>query len=101
VRTAGIAHGAANAVLLAHTIPALAWRFPAEHAALAAAMGGEPADIAGRICAFTGATTLRELGVDEATLVAAADAAAERPDLNHTPPRAGRAELLALYEHAL
>jgi alcohol dehydrogenase class IV len=101
VRAAGIAHGAANAVMLTHSINALAWRFPAEHAALTAAMGGEPADIAARICALTGATTLHELGVDEATLATAADAAAQRPDLDHTPPRAGRAELLALYEHAL
>ena len=87
--------------MLQHTIPALAWRFPDEHAALTAAIGGDPAEAAARICALTGATTLRELGVDDGVLAAAADIAAERPDLDHTPPRAGRAELLALYERAL
>jgi alcohol dehydrogenase class IV len=101
VRTAGVGHGPANAILLPHSIGALAWRFPAEHEALAAAMGGDPAQIAARICALTGATTLGALGVDAATLARAADVAAERADLAATPPPAGRAELLALYEHAL
>jgi alcohol dehydrogenase class IV len=101
VRTGAIGHGPANAILLPHTIPALAWRFPREHEALAQAMGGEPAEIAARICALTGATALREAGVDHDLLAKAADAAAQRPDLAHTGPPADRAELLALYERAL
>jgi alcohol dehydrogenase class IV len=100
VRTAGIAHGTANAILLAHTITALAQRFPADHEALAAAMGGDPAAIATRICSLTGATSLREAGVEEAALSAAAGTAAERPDLANTPPRAGRTEIQAIYERA-
>ena len=65
------------------------------------ALGGDPSEVAGRLCARTGATTLQQLGVTEETLQRCADAAAERPELDHTPPRAERSELLALYEHAL
>ena len=101
VRTAGISHGAANAILLPHTIGALARRFPDAHAALAAAMGGDPAKVAARICGLTGTTTLGALGVDANALDRAADVAARRPDLANTPPPADRAELLALYEAAL
>jgi hypothetical protein len=39
--------------------------------------------------------------VDAAALDACADAAAERPELDLTPPRADRAELRALYGDAL
>ena len=100
VRAAGIPHGTGNAILLPHTIGALARRFPDAHEALSLAMGGDPAGIAARICALTGATTLRDAGVDRAVLPRAADTAAERPDLAATPPAASRAELLAIYEHA-
>lgn len=101
VRTAGVGHGPANAVLLPHTLGALAWRFPREHEALAEALGEDPADAAARLRALTGATRLAELGVDGAALPECAEAASRRPELDQTPPRAGRAELLALYEHAL
>ena len=93
-------HGQANAILLPHTIGALAWRFPAPLEELAAALGEDPAGAAARICARTGVTRLGELGADEAALDAAADAAARRAQLDNTPPRAGRAELRALYEAA-
>ena len=101
VRVGGVAHGAANAVLLPHTLGALAWRFPDALARLGEALGGEPSEVAARLCARTGATTLHQLGVTEETLQRCADAAAERPELDHTPPRAERSELLAIYEHAL
>ncbi|HVL94339.1 MAG TPA: iron-containing alcohol dehydrogenase [Solirubrobacteraceae bacterium] len=102
VRLTGIPHGSANAIMLPHSIGALAWRFPRQHEALTRALGGgEPADVAARLCAMTGATSLRELGVDADALARCADVAAARDDLDQTPPRAGRAELLALYEHAL
>jgi alcohol dehydrogenase class IV len=101
VRVAGIGHGPANAVMLPHSLGALAWRFPRQHAALAEALGGEPVEAAARLCARTGATTLAELGVREERLPACADAAAARDELAQTPPRADRAELLALYERAL
>jgi alcohol dehydrogenase class IV len=94
-------HGPANAVLLPHTTGALAWRFPAEHAALAEALGEDPATVAARLCVRTGATRLRDLGVDAAAIDVCADSAAERRELDHTPPRADRAELCALYLAAL
>jgi alcohol dehydrogenase class IV len=101
-RTAGIPHGAANAILLPHTIGALAWRFGPQHEVLTDAVGGEdPAEVAARICALTGRTSLHELGVDSDTLARCADIAAVRDDLEQTPPRAGRAELMAIYESAL
>jgi alcohol dehydrogenase class IV len=100
VREAGIGHGPANAVILPHTLGALAWRFPEPHERLAAALGDDPAAVAARICEVTGATRLAELGVAADTLPHCADVAAARDELEHTPPRAGRAEILALYEHA-
>jgi alcohol dehydrogenase class IV len=100
VRTAGIGHGQANAIMLPHTLAALAWRFPAVYDALGEAMGGDPAEGAARLCELTGVTRLRELGVGPEALDECADLAAERADLDLTPPRADRAELRALYEHA-
>lgn len=100
VRHGVAAHGPANAVLLAHTTGALAWRCEAQHAALTEALGEDPAGAAARLSERTGATRLRDLGADAATLEACADAAAERPQLDHTPPRADRAELRALYHAA-
>jgi alcohol dehydrogenase class IV len=100
VRGAGIGHGAANAVMLPHTLGALAWRFPRELEALDAALGSEAADVAARVAAMAGATRLGELGVDAGVLPACADEAAARSELDNTPPRADRAEILALYEHA-
>ena len=93
-------HGAANAIMLPRTIPALARRAPEEIAALATALGEEPARAAARVCGLTGATRLRELGVRREDLDACADTAAVRPQLDDTPPRAGRDELRALYETA-
>lgn len=89
VRLAGIPHGAANAIMLQHTVGALQRR------------GGE-GDVAliRRICKLTGATRLSELGVDSATLDECADAAAQRDELALTPPRATRDELRALYDAA-
>jgi alcohol dehydrogenase class IV len=100
VREAGIGHGPANAVLLPHTLGALEWRFPQQHAELTTALGEDPATIAGRICGLTGATRLADLGVAAETLPHCADVAAARDELENTPPRASRAEILALYEHA-
>jgi alcohol dehydrogenase class IV len=101
VRLGGIGHGPANAIMLPHSLGALAWRFPAWIERLGETMGGDPAEFAQGLCARTGATRLGELGVDAAALDACADAAAERPELGLTPPRADRAELRALYGDAL
>ncbi len=100
VRLAGASHGGANAVLLCHTIGALAWRFPQHIGALGAAVGGDPTDVAARMCELTGTTRLRDLGVEREALGACAEAASERPELDLTPPRADRAELMAIYEGA-
>jgi alcohol dehydrogenase class IV len=101
VRLGLAGHGPANAVLLAHTTGALAWRFPAQHEALAEALGDDPATVAARLRERTGATSLRDLGIDEAALDRCADVAAERRELDHTPPRADRAELWSIYHAAL
>ena len=100
VRLAGAGHGPANAVMLCHTIGALAWRFPERLEALGVALEGDPADVAARLCRLVGATRLRDIGVQREALAECAEAAAERPELDLTPPRADRAELLALYEGA-
>jgi alcohol dehydrogenase class IV len=47
-----------------------------------------------------GADGIRRLGVPEDRLDACADAAASRAELDHTPPRADRDELRALYAEA-
>jgi alcohol dehydrogenase class IV len=93
-------HGHANAIMLPHTAAALARRFPDRDAALADALGEAPAAAAARLCARTGATRLRELGVTAADLEACVETAAQRPQLDATPPRPDRAELRALYDAA-
>ena len=100
VREAGVGHGPANAVMLPHTLGALAWRGPASAERLTAALDEDPAVVAARICSLTGASRLAELGVDAGVLPRCADAAAARRELDNTPPPADRAEILALYEHA-
>ena len=100
VRLAGASHGQANAVLLCHTIGALAWRFPQRIEALGIALEDDPSDVAARMCRLAGATRLRDIGVEREALAECAAAAAERPELDLTAPRADRAELLALYEGA-
>jgi alcohol dehydrogenase class IV len=101
VRVAGAGHGPANAVMLPHTLGALAWRLPRMAEALEAAIGEDPVALATRIRARAGATGLIAIGVDPADLPACADAAVARPDLANTPPPADRAEILLLYESAL
>jgi alcohol dehydrogenase class IV len=100
VRTAGARHGAANAVLLPHTIAALAWRRPAAHDALAAALGEEPATAAARLAERAGAARLDDVGIDPALLPRCAEAAAARDELDNTPPRAEAPEILSIYEQA-
>ena len=100
VRVAGAGHGPANAVMLPHTIPALARRDPDALGRLGEAMGGDPAELAAQLTARTGATRLRDLGIERDALGACADAAAGRAELAMTPPAADRDELLALYDAA-
>ena len=101
VRLGGAGHGQANAVLLCHTIGALAWRFPERHRRPRRRARGATPRTSRRACAGSWAPTrLRDLGISHDVLAECADAAAERPELDLTPPRADRAELLALYEGA-
>jgi alcohol dehydrogenase class IV len=94
VRFAGVGHGPANAIMLPHSLRALERRFPAELERLSADA------LATRLCALTGATRLRDVGVSEAVLKQCAEEAASRPELHLTPPPADRDELLALYRAA-
>jgi alcohol dehydrogenase class IV len=93
VRAGGIWHGHANAALLPHTLAALARRAGEQ-------MLPGVEDLARDLARRAGAQRLRDLGVDAGVLPAAAEAAAGRDDLDRTPPRAGRDELLAIYEAA-
>ena len=100
VREGRASHGQANALLLPHTAAALARRFPAQDAAMTAALGAPAAEVAARLVPRTGATRLRDLGVTHAQLDACAALAAERPQLDATPPRPDADELRALYAAA-
>lgn len=96
----GRGHGPVNAVVLPHALGALARRFPVEHEELTLAVGGDPVEVAGSIAALAGATRLRDVGLAETDLEAVTGAAAARPDLDQTPPAAGRDEIAALYRAA-
>ncbi len=93
VRLAGIGHGAANTAMLPASIDALRRRFgdrvPERAGALARVIGRA-----------AGGQTLDGLGVTAQQLDACADAAAQRAELDLTPPRADRDELRSLYEAA-
>ena len=92
VRLGGVGHGQANSALLPHTMRALERRGNR----LVAEVG-----LAERLAAQAGTTHLAALGVDDAVLDRCADAAAQRPELAHTPPPADRDELRAIYAAAL
>jgi alcohol dehydrogenase class IV len=101
VRFAGLGHGQANAVMLPHTIPALARRSPDQIAALAGALGEDPAGFAARLAGLAGASTLGQAGVEASTLDALAEQAASRSELQMTPPAADRTELMEILRAAL
>jgi alcohol dehydrogenase class IV len=91
-RFAGVGHGQANAVMLAHTLAALARR--------GAPDAGDLVALAADLARRAEAVRLRDLGVDEGLLDRCADVAAGRAELDQTPPRADRDELRALYAAA-
>jgi len=92
VRVGGVGHGQANSGLLPHTMRALASRGFELVADVA---------LAERLAELAGTTHLAAFGVDDATLDACADAAAQRPELANTPPAADREELRSIYAAAL
>jgi alcohol dehydrogenase class IV len=100
VRHTAIGHGPANAVMLPHTLPALARRRPAEVEAMDRAAGEDLRSLAERLGARAGPTRLRDHGVLAEQLAPCAEAALERGELQLIPPPPDRDELLALYEAA-
>lgn len=93
-------HGGANAIMLPHTLGALARRFPAELDELGEALGADPAAFAAGLAALTGSPRLRDRGVTREQLDQCADEAAARPELQMTPPPADRGEIRALLDSA-
>ena len=92
VRTAGVGHGPANAVLLPHTATALA-----EHSDH---VPPDAIELARLLARRTGTERLRDLGIDRDRLAACADRAKDRAELDLTPPRADRDRILRIYEAA-
>jgi alcohol dehydrogenase class IV len=100
VRFADLSHGAANAVMLPHSLQVLHEHFPDELDALGRALGADPVDVAQWLAELTATTTLSGAGVSEAQLDRCAEEAAGRPELHLTPPPLERDQLRALYERA-
>jgi len=100
VRFGGLGHGQANAVLLPHTITALARRTPDWIGQLGVALDQDPAGFASQLAALAGTERLSEAGVEESALPGLAEQAATRPELHMTPPAADRQELLELLQAA-
>jgi alcohol dehydrogenase len=101
VRFAGIGHGAANAIMLPHTLRALRERPLGDFLdSLAAALRTPPEVLAERFRDLGGARSLREAGVAEEDLDRCAREASARPELALTPPAADEAELRKIYRAA-
>ena len=99
-RFAGVAHGAANTIMLPHTTQALAPRAPEWHARLSDALGSDPVTLATAVRDLSGLEGLRDAGVTEEQLEHCVEEASKRPDLAGTPPAAGVEEVRALYRAA-
>jgi alcohol dehydrogenase class IV len=99
-RFTAVGHAGANAIMLPHTVLALAKRFPDRIAGLGEALGEDAAALAARVRDLGGVERLRDAGVSEEELDRCAEEAAQRPELHMTPPAADRDELRALYAAA-
>lgn len=95
VRVGGAGHGPANAAVLPHAIGALERRRPGY-----VDPDGTLEQLACTLAGLAGADGIRKLGVAQERLADCAHAAAQRAELQFTPPAADEAELLALYEGA-
>ena len=95
VRVGGAGHGQANAAMLPHTIPALERRRPGYVDPDESLHG-----LATTLARLAGADGISKIGVEQGRLSDCAHQAAQRAELDLTPPRADEAELLALYEEA-
>lgn len=100
VRVGPAAHGPANAVVLPHTTAALRARAPDPLAHADRAAGRPVEDLASELAHRAGAARIRDLDVAEDRLAACADVAAGRSELDLTPPRMSRDELLGVYRAA-
>lgn len=101
VRFAGIAHGAANSIMLPRSLEALERRAPQSIARLSEVLGTPAVEVALRLCQLTGSVRLSDVGVAEQTLELCAEQASQRAELQMTPPAADFAELRELYRAAL
>lgn len=101
VRFAGIGHGAANAIMLPHTLQALEQRASDGFLAkLRQALDHDPVELAERLRDLGGVTGLGAAGVSQEELDRCVSEAAARAELHMTPPAADAAELRRLYETA-
>jgi alcohol dehydrogenase class IV len=100
VRVGGAGHGPANAALLPHTVAALRARRGDELAALEAVAGTNMEVLASRLAALAGTERISRIGVARERLADCAAAAAQRAELDLTPPRAGEEEIRSLYDAA-
>lgn len=101
VRMLGTPHAETNATMLPRTMDMMRGRAPDEIAALAGALGGEPADIARRIETLGGGPRrLRDLDADTDRLEPARHAILQRSELANTPDPPGDEELRRLLEDA-
>jgi alcohol dehydrogenase class IV len=99
-RFGDVSHGAANAIMLPHTIGALARRSPDHFGRLTDALGCDPSVLAAHLRKLGGTERLRDAGVARAALELCAEEAGKRPELQFTPPAADVGELRELYESA-
>jgi alcohol dehydrogenase class IV len=106
VRLTGAPHALAYAVLLPHTLRAMAGRAPRELGELAAALGAErraeaAPDRVAELAALSGTTRLADIGVEPGALDDVVEQILARPDLANTPDPPGADELRTLIERAL
>ncbi|HEV3130084.1 MAG TPA: iron-containing alcohol dehydrogenase [Solirubrobacteraceae bacterium] len=100
-RFTAASHAQANAVMLPHSLRALAARSSGEFfGQLDEAVGGSVIGFAERLRDLTGTASLFDAGVTESELERCADAAAARPELHLTPPAADAIEIRVLYRAA-
>jgi alcohol dehydrogenase class IV len=101
VRVCGSPHAETNAAILPRAMAAMRERAPAQIAALAEAIGTDPAGIERRILELGGNPGgLGEAGAERSGLEAALDAIEARPELGFTPDAPGRDELRRIIEAA-
>jgi alcohol dehydrogenase class IV len=101
VRVCGSSHAQTNAAILPPAMAFMAPRAPQEIAALAAAIGTDPAAIESRILELGGHPEgLGAAGADRSKLGQALDAILQRPELGFAPAPPTRAELEQLIETA-